>query len=423
MKNVLAVILGGGRGSRLFPLTKYRAKPAVPIGGKFRLIDIPISNCLHWDIRKIYVLTQFNTASLHRHITATYMFDTFSESFLHILAAQQTMEDSDWYQGTADAVRKNLPYIMNQKVDYVVILSGDQLYRINLKEFLDFHRDSHAEITIAAKPVPRTQAKDFGILQVNDDRRIVRFVEKPSDPALLDQLHTPPEVLTGNDPKLDMIASMGIYIFNKQALIDVLMGNTLEDFGRQIIPQAISAKNVFAYIFDDYWEDIGTIRSFFEANLDFARPMPKFNFYDEERPIYTRKRFLPGSKIENCEIHYSLISDGAIIEGSKLASTIIGNRSIVSANNYLERVIMMGDDIYESAEELRLDNEQHRAPCGVGRDCVIKNAILDKNVRIGNSVWIVNEKKLNFFDADNYHIRDGIVVVPKNAFIPDGTVI
>jgi len=423
MKNVLAVILGGGRGSRLFPLTKYRAKPAVPIGGKFRLIDIPISNCLHWDIRKIYVLTQFNTASLHRHITATYKFDTFSESFLHILAAQQTMEDSDWYQGTADAVRKNLPYIMNQKVDYVVILSGDQLYRINLKEFLDFHRDSHAEITIAAKPVPRAQAKDFGILQVNDDRRIVRFVEKPSDPALLDQLRTPPEVLTGNDPKLDMIASMGIYIFNKQALLDVLMGNTLEDFGRQIIPQAISAKNVFSYIFDDYWEDIGTIRSFFEANLDFARPMPKFNFYDEERPIYTRKRFLPGSKIENCEIHYSLISDGAIIEGSKLASTIIGNRSIVSANNYLERVIMMGDDFYESVEDRRLDNEQHRAPCGVGRDCVIKNAILDKNVRIGNSVWIVNEKKLNFFDADNYHIRDGIVVVPKNAFIPDGTVI
>jgi len=423
MKNVLAVILGGGRGSRLFPLTKYRAKPAVPIGGKFRLIDIPISNCLHWDIRKIYVLTQFNTASLHRHITATYKFDTFSESFLHILAAQQTMEDSDWYQGTADAVRKNLPYIMNQKVDYVVILSGDQLYRINLKELLDFHRDAHAEITIAAKPVARSQARDFGILQVNDDRRIVRFVEKPSDPVLLDQLRTPPEVLTGTDPKLDMIASMGIYIFNKQALLDVLMGNTLEDFGRQIIPQAISAKNVFSYIFDDYWEDIGTIRSFFEANLDFARPMPKFNFYDEERPIYTRKRFLPGSKIENCEIHYSLISDGAIIEGSKLASTIIGNRSIVSANNYLERVIMMGDDFYESVEDRRLDNEQHRAPCGVGRDCVIKNAILDKNVRIGNSVWIVNEKKLNFFDADNYHIRDGIVVVPKNAFIPDGTVI
>ncbi len=423
MKNVLAVILGGGRGSRLFPLTKYRAKPAVPIGGKFRLIDIPISNCLHWDIRKIYVLTQFNTASLHRHITSTYKFDTFSESFLHILAAQQTMEDSDWYQGTADAVRKNLPYIMNQKVDYVVILSGDQLYRIDLKEFLDFHRDSHAEITIAAKPVPRAQAHDFGILQVHEDKRIHRFVEKPSDPALLDQLRTPQEVLAGADPKLDMIASMGIYVFNKKALLDVLMGNTFEDFGKQIIPGAIQAKNVFAYVFDDYWEDIGTIHSFFEANLDFASPVPKFNFYDEERPIYTRKRFLPGSKVENCEIHYSLISDGAIIEGSKLVNTIIGNRSLLSANSYLERVIMMGADYYESVEERRINDEQHRAPIGVGRNCVIKNAILDKDVRIGNSVWIVNDKKLNFFDADNYHIRDGIVVVPKHAFIPDGTVI
>jgi glucose-1-phosphate adenylyltransferase len=423
MKNVLAVILGGGRGSRLYPLTKYRAKPAVPIAGKFRLIDIPISNCLHWDIRRIFVLTQFNTASLHRHISNTYKFDAFTEGFLQVLAAQQTMEDSNWYQGTADAVRKNLHYITNQKVDYIAILSGDQLYRINLKEFIDFHIEQKADITIAVKPVSREKARDFGILQMDERKRITRFVEKPKDETLLDNLFTPAHYLGNAEDHLNYIASMGIYIFNKEALIDVLKGNLSEDFGKQIIPDAINAKQVFAYIFHDYWEDIGTISSFFEANLDFGNPVPHFNFYDEERPIFTRKRFLPGSKIENCEIHYSLISDGAIIEGSKLTNTVVGNRSLIRANSYLERVVMMGADFYESEEERKINIEAQRSPLGVGYNCVIKNAILDKNARIGNHVWIVNEKKLDFFDADNYHIRDGIVVIPKNSFIPDGTVI
>lgn len=421
MKNVLAVILGGGRGSRLYPLTKYRAKPAVPIGGKFRLIDIPISNCLHWDIRKIYVLTQFNTASLHRHINNTYKFDSFSEGFLHVLAAQQTMENSNWYQGTADAVRQNMSYIDQQKVDYVVILSGDQLYRINLAQFVDFHRESRADITIAVKPVPRAQAPEFGILKIDDHRRITRFVEKPHEEEVLQELYTPSSYLGIPEDETNYIASMGIYVFNKDVLHDVLMDNTNEDFGRQIIPQAIQRQNVFAYVFNDYWEDIGTIRAFFEANIDFGNPVPKFNFYDEERPIFTRKRFLPGSKIENCEIHYSLISDGAIIEGSKITNSVIGNRSVIRANTYFERVVMMGSDSYEPKK--REVTADAACPMGVGFNCVIKNAILDKNVRIGNYVWIINEKKLNFVDAENYHIRDGIVVIPKGSVIPDGTVI
>ena len=303
MKDVLAVILGGGRGTRLYPLTKFRAKPAVPIGGKFRLIDIPISNCLHWNIKKIMVLTQFNTASLHRHIAQSYRFDGFSDGFLQILAAQQTIEDSNWYQGTADAVRKNIHYIKHQKVGTVVILSGDQLYRINLRDFLNCHQENRADITIAVKPVARAQAREFGILQADERRRIIRFVEKPKTEELLDELAVPASYLGLPDPSLSHLASMGIYIFKKDVLIDLLEHNVKEDFGREVIPDAIAGSQVFAYVFNDYWEDIGTVKAFFEANLDFANPIPRFDFYNEETPIYTRKRFLPGSKIENCDIH------------------------------------------------------------------------------------------------------------------------
>jgi glucose-1-phosphate adenylyltransferase len=423
MKNVLAIILGGGRGTRLYPLTKFRAKPAVPIGGKFRLIDIPISNCLHWNIKKIMVLTQFNTASLHRHISQTYKFDGFSEGFLQILAAQQTIEDSNWYQGTADAVRKNIHYIKHQKVDHVVVLSGDQLYRINLLDFMNTHKEKDADITIAVKPVLRAQASDFGILQIDDHRRITRFVEKPKEKAQLDELFTPSSYLGIPDKDLNYIASMGIYIFKKDVLIDLLEHNVKEDFGREVIPASIHDRQVFAYVFTDYWEDIGTIKAFFEANLDFANPIPHFDFYNEDAPIYTRKRFLPGSKIENCDIHYSLISEGSIIEGSKLANTVIGIRSVIRNASYLERVVMMGADYYENQKEVEENARRQRGPVGIGRNCVIRNAILDKNVRIGDGVRIQNEKGLVNFTHDRYCIVDGITVVPKDMEIPAGFVI
>jgi glucose-1-phosphate adenylyltransferase len=423
MKNVLAIILGGGRGTRLYPLTRFRSKPAVPIGGKFRLIDIPISNCLHWNIKKIMVLTQFNTASLHRHISQTYKFDGFSEGFLQILAAQQTIEDSNWYQGTADAVRKNIHYIKHQKVDQVVVLSGDQLYRINLLDFLATHMENNADVTIAVKPVLRAQAGDFGILQIDDKRRITRFVEKPKEKAQLDELYTPTQYLDLPGQDLNYIASMGIYIFKKDVLIDLLEHNIKEDFGREVIPEAIHDQRVFAYVFTDYWEDIGTIKAFFEANLDFANPIPHFDFYNEDAPIYTRKRFLPGSKIENCDIHYSLISEGSIIEGSKLTNTVIGIRSVIRSSSYLERVVMMGADYYESLEEKAENAQRGRAPVGIGRNCVVRNAILDKNVRMGEGVRILNEKGLVNFTHDRYSIVDGITVVPKDMEIPDGFVI
>ncbi len=423
MKNVLAVILGGGRGARLYPLTKFRAKPAVPIGGKFRLIDIPISNCLHWNIRKIMVLTQFNTASLHRHIAQSYRFDSFSDSFLQILAAQQTIEDSDWYQGTADAVRKNIHYIKHQDVSDVVVLSGDQLYRINLREFVNYHLENKADITIAVKPVAREHAGEFGILQIDDHRRITRFVEKPREKIQLDELFTPSSYLGIQGEDLNYIASMGIYVFKKDILIDLLEHNVKEDFGREVIPDAIHDRQVFGYVFTDYWEDIGTIKAFFEANLDFANPIPRFDFYKEEAPIYTRKRFLPGSKIENCDVHYSLISEGSIIEGSKLTNTVIGIRSIIRANTYLERVVMMGADYYESAEEMAEDARRQRCPVGIGRNCVIRNAILDKNVRMGDGVRILNEQGLVNFTHERYSIVDGIAVVPKDMEIPAGFII
>jgi len=423
MNDVLAIILGGGRGTRLFPLTKYRAKPAVPIGGKFRLIDIPISNCLHWDVKKIMVLTQFNTASLHRHIHNAYRFDSFSESFLQILAAQQTMENSNWYQGTADAVRQNLWHIRHQKIKYIIILSGDQLYRINLRDFMDFHLDNQAEISIAVKPVNRDTAKNFGILKIDDQRRVTHFVEKPDQEKTLAELFTPDQVLHTQPTGMNYIASLGMYIFNRDVLFDVLEHNQKEDFGHQVIPDAIATHRVSAYVFNGYWEDIGTIRSFFEANLDFANPRPRFNFYDEEYPIFTRKRFLPGSKIEHCDVHYSLISDGSIIEGSRLSNTVIGTRSIIRSQANLERVVMMGADYYETEEEKAANTAHGRASVGVGRGSQIRNAILDKNVRIGVNVRILNEKAVQTFSHEKYEIVDGVVVIPKDVEIPDDFVI
>lgn len=423
IKDALAVILGGGKGERLYPLTKYRSKPAVPIGGKFRLIDIPISNCLHWGLRRIYVLTQFNSSSLNNHISLAYKFDGFSKGFINLLAAQQTLEGANWYQGTADAVRKNLFYIKRENVSQVVILSGDQLYRINLHEFMEQHVALGADVTIAVKPVERSEAVNYGIMKINDQKKIVEFVEKPQKQEELDHLYTPAEFLGLQQDNLNYIASMGIYIFNRDVLVELLEKNDKSDFGKQVIPDALAEREVYAYVFNDYWEDISTINSFFEANLDFANPLPKFNFYDEDNPIFTRPRFLAGSKVENCDIHYSLISDGSIIEGSKITNSVIGIRSAIRSNSYLERVVMMGADYYENAADKENNRAYGRLPLGVGYNCVIRNAILDKNVRIGNHVQITNERFLQFHDGDNYYIRDGIVIIPKNHEIPAGTVI
>ena len=415
MKNVLAVILGGGQGKRLYPLTKYRAKPAVPIGGKFRLIDIPISSCLHSNVRKIYVLTQFNTTSLHRHIATTYKFDGFLKGFLQILAAQQTIENKNWYQGTADAVRKNLDYIKNLNVDYIVILSGDQLYRIDIRDFICFHKEKKADITIASKPINREEVKSFGILKIDKRRKIIDFMEKPQSNDLLDNLFHP-SLYIGCDIDKNFIASMGIYIFNKEVLMEVLEKNMNEDFGKQIIPDSIKTHNVYSYIFNGYWEDIGTIKSFFEVNLDFANPVPKFNFYDENNTIFTHDRFLPGSKIKNCVINHALISDGSILEGSKISHSVVGLRAIIKEGSTLERVVIMGADFYGEAKTI------DASEMGVGKNCFIRNDIIDKNVRIGDNVVIdYKGDKTKKKECGSFHIIDGIVVVPKNGEIPANT--
>jgi len=412
MKNALAVILGGGQGTRLFPLTEKRAKPAVPIGGKFRLIDIPISNCLHWGIKKIFVLTQFNTESLHRHITGTYKFDGFSRGFVQVLAAQQTLENKNWYQGTADAVRKNLDYIRGQDVEYVIVLSGDQLFRIHMGDLMKVHQENKAEITIATTPVSREAASRYGIMRLGDDGRINAFAEKPQENGLIESMRLP-----DRPDDRAFLASMGIYVFNRDVLVDMLDQSDSQDFGKEIIPAAIPDRHVHAYEFSGYWEDIGTIQSFFQANLDFANPVPRFNFYDELNPIFTHARFLPGSKVRNCHMHNALISDGSIIEGSRIEQSIIGIRSIINENAQLEQVVMMGADFYECKDS------SVKVPLGIGRNCSIRKAILDKNVRIGNNVRIDYQGETSRVDAGNYHIVDGIVVVPKNAEIPDGTII
>ncbi len=411
--------MGGGAGTRLFPLTKDRSKPAVPLGGKYRLVDIPISNCLNSGLRSIYVLTQFNTMSLHRHIQASYKFDNFSRSFVDILAAQQTPEHSDWYQGTADAVRQNMRYFLERPFDYYIILSGDQLYRMDFRSLLHQHIRSGAEITLATKPVPRAQASDFGIMQSDDERRITRFVEKPKEPAILDELKLGPELLSSigsaSDDELFQ-ASMGIYVFNRNVLVECL-ANDMVDFGKHIIPHAIKERHVSAYIFNGYWEDIGTIRAFYEANLDLTDLLPKYSFFDASAPIYTHPRFLPGSKINGAALRQAIIADGCIISDAHIERSVIGVRSVIQTGATIRNSIVMGADYYETDPA---NMPRGVPPIGVGRNCVIDRAIIDKNARIADGVVITPEGKPNDLDAANYFIRDGIVVVPKNAVIPAG---
>jgi len=416
----LAIIMGGGAGTRLFPLTKERAKPAVPLGGKFRLVDIPISNCLNSGIRGMYVLTQFNSTSLHSHINATYKFDHFSPSFVEILAAQQTPEGSKWYQGTADAVRQNLRYFLQRPYEYFIILSGDQLYRMDYRDILRQHIEAGTDLTIATIPVNRAAASDFGIMQTDENRRIVRFVEKPKDPAVQDSLRIPPDLLQSIGlPVTEELfqASMGIYVFNRDVLIDCL-DNELVDFGKHVIPGAIERLKVDAYIFQGYWEDIGTIRAFFDANINLADKNPPYRFYMAGRPIYTQPRFLPASIVRNSTIDQAIISDGSHIFDSRVERCVVGIRSIIRSGSTVKNTILMGADYYDDDVT---DAPAGAPPIGIGRNCIIDHAIIDKNARIGDGVVISPEGKSQDFDGDGYYVRDGIVVIPKNSVIAPGT--
>ncbi|MBW8864037.1 MAG: glucose-1-phosphate adenylyltransferase [Verrucomicrobia bacterium] len=422
---VLCVIMGGGQGSRLFPLTKDRAKPAVPLAGKYRLVDIPISNCINSGYRRIYVLTQFNSTSLHGHISRTYKFDHFSSGFVEILAAQQTFTNTSWYEGTADAVRKNLTHFLNHDFDYLLILSGDQLYRMDFEEAVAQHMASNAEITVATMPVGRKECHALGIMQTDGNGRIKRFVEKPKEDVVLDTLKLSPEMKSSHNIKGDgesFLASMGIYVFNRKVVCE-LLDNPLSDFGKHIIPHAINTHRVFSYVYQGYWEDIGTIRSFFEANLDLVSELPRFNFFDMSAPIFSRPRYLPGSKINGAQIDHAVISDGCIINRARINTSIVGLRTLVGSGTELNRVIVLGSDYYESHESVTKNETEGRPRIGIGENCKIENAIIDKNARIGNNVTISPAGKADNMDHERYYIRDGIIVIPKDAVIPHGTVI
>jgi glucose-1-phosphate adenylyltransferase len=425
MNGVVTIVLAGGQGSRLYPLTKIRSKPAVPIAGRFRLIDVSLSNCLHSGLRKIFILTQFSTESLHRHIFLTYRFDEFSRGFLTILSAQQTLAHREWYQGTADAVRQNL-FFLRDMGNLVLILSGDHLYRMDYGRFIDFHLKKKAEISICVTPVLAVEASEFGVMKLSPSGRIRAFHEKPKASADLERMRIRPEVFRSLGLKttgISHLASMGVYIFNAQVLKELLDQTEFQDFGRELIPQAIRKHKVYGYLFGGYWRDIGTIRSFFEANLDLTQPLPKFNFYDEERPIFTHARYLPGSKILRSEVDHSILCEGSIIDRSKISHSIIGIRSRVGEQSLIERTVVMGADSFESQEEITANARRGLPRIGIGRDCHIRNAIIDKNARIGDGVKLTNAGGKGFEETDDYVIRDGIVVVPKHAVIPNGTIV
>ncbi len=417
--------MAGGQGSRLFPLTKVRSKPAVPIAGRFRLIDFPISNCIHSGLKKIFVLTQFASASLHRHIFSTYRFDNFTQDFVTILSAQQTLENRDWYQGTADAVRKNLGYI-RPNADLVLILSGDHLYRMDYRRFIDYHLKKNADITISVYPVRRRQAPQFGVMKVNHSGRIIDFHEKPKDPGVLDATSISEETFRRFSMQASgrtHLASMGVYIFNRSVLQELLENTDFEDFGREVIPYAFTNKRVFSYFFDGYWADIGTIRSFFEAHLAMTGARPKFNLYDEANPIFSRARFLPGSRIQNGKITRAIVCEGSIIDQAHIDQAIIGIRSRIEQETSLERTVLMGADLFESPREIALNRRRGIPNIGVGRGTTIRNAIIDRNARIGRNCLLVNKKGLKELQTECCHIRDGIIVIPKNAVVPDGSII
>ncbi len=423
MRNVIALVLGGGRGTRLNPLTKYRSKPAVPLAGKYRLIDIPLSNCINSSMNRIYVLTQFMSVSLHRHIRQTYRFDSFSGGFVELLAAQQTDDiGTDWYQGTADAVRKNLRYIEQDGIEYVMILSGDQLYRMDYREMLDTHRKSGADVTISALPVSRQDARSLGVMRTDESGRVVGFLEKPQTDEEIDLVRIDPTWIDSQGIQSggrECLASMGIYLFNRDFLVEVLNKTTYEDFGKEVFPAAFRARHVQAHLFDDYWEDIGTIKAFYDANLSLAGANPPFDFHVPSAPIYSRARFLPPTVVAGAEIRNSVVADGCKIkQGAVIENSVIGLRCIIGENVTIRNSILMGADGYETNGKM---SGEAGVPIGVGDGSVIENCIVDKNCRIGRNVVIRNEANLEDSDAhEACVVRDGIPVVEKGATLPDG---
>ena len=424
MNKVLSIVLGGGKGTRLYPLTKDRAKPAVPFGGKYRIVDIPISNCINSGFKQIYILTQFNTASLHMHLAHTYAFDSFSKGFVEILAAEQTFEHTGWYEGTADAVRKNFLHFRTQNPSHYLILSGDQLYRMDLADFYRKHVESGAAVTIACTAVTRQDANALGILKANKKNEITEFMEKPGPTKNIEDFKIPVELLKDRrTQEKDYLASMGIYCFNAEAM-DKCLENDFTDFGKEIIPAAIGELKVNAYTFDGYWEDIGTIKSFYEANLDLTSVTPRFDFYDERAPIYTHMRNLPPSKMNFSNMNQSIAGEGCIITNASISNSIVGIRTIIESGASLHGVVCMGADYYEWDDQ-KLKNRERKIPdVGIGKGSVIKGAIIDKNARIADGCRIgVDDIPRVDGDFGNYHVVDGIIVIPKNAILPSGTVI
>ena len=424
--NVVAVILGGGAGSRLFPLTHERSKPAVPLGGTYRLIDVPVSNCINSEISQIFVLTQYNSASLNRHISRTYRFSSFSTGFVEVLAAEQTKESPEWFQGTADAVRQMLPHLRDWHVDTLLILSGDHLYRMDYRSFLKRHVDTGADLTISVVPCRPDEAEGYGLLKTDGAGSIVEFKEKPKGDELESmRVDTTSFGLTNDEATgRPFLASMGIYVFSYDKLVELLKtDDSWVDFGREIIPAAIDKYNVQAHIFKDYWEDIGTIKAFYDANLDLASPLPKFNFFDTSAPIYTRSRYLPPSKLHDCDIDNTMVSEGCILNGVRARNSIIGLRSRIDNGVDIQDSIIMGSDFFESIDDIN-DNITTGTPhIGIGKNTQIRRAIVDKNVRIGKNVKLLNRDGVENFDHESksLFIRDGIIIIPKNAVIPDGT--
>ncbi len=425
MTNILTVVMGGGKGSRLFPLTEERAKPAVPFGAKYRLVDIPLSNSINAGFLKIYVLTQFNTASLHLHINNTYNFDSFSKGYVEILAAEQTINHQGWYEGTADAVRKNLVHFRTQKPENYLILSGDQLYRMDLQGFFRHHVESGADVTVATLPVTRQDASGFGILTVDGNSRITAFTEKPPIDMDISAMKIPASLaksLPNYEEGKDYLASMGIYFFRADAL-ERALDNDHPDFGKQIIPELINTVPVSAYMFSGFWEDIGTIRSFYDTSLALADIHPAFSLYDEHNPIYTRRRDLPPSKFNSCTISRSLAADGCIITNSTINRSIVGIRTIINDGSNLDGVICMGADYYEEPGPARTEDGAAVPAIAIGKNCMIRNAIVDKNARIGPGCRIGWDGPPPDGDYDRYYVRDGIIIIPKNSVIPEGTIV
>lgn len=428
MKDILAIILGGGKGARLYPLTKLRSKPAVPLNGKYRLIDIPISNCLNSDIYRIFVLTQFNSASLNRHVSRTYRFDNFrQEGFVTILAAEQTQESTDWFQGTADAVRKTLRHYSKFNFDHYLILSGDHIYRMDYREILSEHKAKNSDVTVAAIPVLREKAPELGLLDINGDSEVIRFVEKPLDQTIIDTLEIKPQTWKtfGRDIKSGQyLANMGVYVFKRDVLETILEDGSHTDFGKEIFPETVNSPDlrVNAFLFEGYWEDIGTIKSFFEANLGFVDPLPLFSFYDENSPIYTHPRFLPPSKITRTTAERAILSEGCVVDDAYIRRSLIGVRSLVGKGAQIINTVMMGADKYETFMEKAQNRELGRPDIGIGPDCHIEGCIIDKDARIGRGVRIVSGNAPDT-QGEGWMLRDGVVVIEKQATIPDGAVI